>query len=183
MPKEERPEQDSSEFLDDEQVFHGSEEEHEKDEDGQEYEFNEKNFYYDLECEECFVVIAIDSDDPFESFGPFETKKDAEEWINSNEEHFEGMHLVVVKCCPIEGHDEEKISEGNQLVIDESEDDSVSHYEVVNTQSGRVVGKYRNISRARNVVDKRDQEYGASVHRVAPIYIKRPSSEESGEQK
>lgn len=37
-------------------------------------------------------------------------------------------------------------------------------------KKGQVVGKAKNIKRARRIVDKKDNEYGAYVHRIHPVY-------------
>jgi hypothetical protein len=43
-------------------------------------------------------------------------------------------------------------------------------YEIVDTQSGAVVGKSTSRSRARQSADKRDLEYGAYRYQVRPVY-------------
>lgn len=121
----------------DEFVYHGSkDEEMEKQDDGEEYEFSEKN-RYDLDEKECFIVVAIESNDPYESFGPFESREQAEEWISSNEDQFEGKELIIVPCMPMEEELEEEVQkdenededegegdEESELIIDENEDAS-----------------------------------------------------------
>lgn len=182
--------------LDEGFVYYGSlineEGSESENDDGEEYEFNADNVY-ELECDDCFMVIAIDSDDPYESFGPFVSKKHAEEWINSNEDKFEGVHLVVVRCCPVKNQVEEELNydrTNEELVIDESEEmiidesgeaeDGVSHYDIVDTKEKKVVARYRNRRRARSAADKMDEKYGASRYRVDPVRVVKDTT---GDQK
>lgn len=173
--------------LDEDFVYYGGlineEESEQENDDGEEYEFNADNMY-ELECDDCFIVVAIDSNDPYESFGPFESKQDAEEWINSNEDQFEGVHLVVIQCCQVEegvkeetesskANEELVIDESEEMIIDESgeAEDGVSHYDIVDTKEKRVVARYKNRNRARSAANKMDQQYGASRYRVDPVRV------------
>jgi len=42
-------------------------------------------------------------------------------------------------------------------------------YQVVNTRTGQIVGTYTSKNRARNTVDRKDNEYGAYVHSIKVI--------------
>ena len=42
-------------------------------------------------------------------------------------------------------------------------------FSVINSKTGQVVGTYSSKQRARNTRDRKDSEYGASVHRVVEV--------------
>ena len=50
----------------------------------------------------------------------------------------------------------------------EQENDTET-YEVVDRQTGHVVGKYKNKTRAKNVRDKKDNEYGSYRYSVRSV--------------
>ena len=42
-------------------------------------------------------------------------------------------------------------------------------YQVLNSKTGQIVGTYNSKQRARNTRDRKDNEYGAYVHRVVEV--------------
>jgi hypothetical protein len=42
-------------------------------------------------------------------------------------------------------------------------------FHLINIRTGLVVGKYSTKQRARNALDRKDNEYGAYVHRVVEV--------------
>ena len=52
----------------------------------------------------------------------------------------------------------------------EAVEKEVNHYEIVNNHSKAVVGKAKTLKRARNIVDKKDNEYGGYAHFHRPVF-------------
>lgn len=48
--------------------------------------------------------------------------------------------------------------------------EQATKYEVIDTQTKRVVGTFKNRNRARNMADRKDNEYGAYRYIVRPVY-------------
>lgn len=42
-------------------------------------------------------------------------------------------------------------------------------HQILNTKTGQVVGKYSSVDAARTAMDKKDNAYGAYVHKIVPI--------------
>lgn len=42
-------------------------------------------------------------------------------------------------------------------------------YQIINRRTGQIIGTYANKTRARNVLDKKDNEYGAYAHAIVII--------------
>lgn len=55
--------------------------------------------------------------------------------------------------------------------VEESEQE-IEKYNVVNTKTKTVVGSAKTRQRARNILDKKDNEYGSYAHSIVPVYKK-----------
>ena len=53
---------------------------------------------------------------------------------------------------------------------DTKQDREVSHFNIVHRKSGNVVGKASTYKRARNAMDKHDNNYGSYAHAVVPVW-------------
>lgn len=90
--------------------------------DGEDYEFNEKNMY-DLNSEQdIYLVVEFSMSGPSQSFGPFESEEEAQEWIENNEDKFEN-ELMIVPCVSVEETEEE-----------EEEEETTEHQEELETE-------------------------------------------------
>lgn len=171
-------------FDSEEEIFNGFEDSlGQKENEPIEYEFSEKNFF-ELGMNDLFIVIAIDGNDPYESFGPFSSKEEAEEWLEANSDQFLDQELIVVPCSRVEENEEEYQEEvelsdepidssSDELIIDEEDNDVPTHYEVYDIKEKKVVSKFKGKSaknRARAKADKLDEEYGAHRYEARPVY-------------
>ncbi len=60
-----------------------------------------------------------------------------------------------------------------EIIQDEPEEksllaDASDMYRVVDTRTGAVVGQAKTLSRARSILDKRDNAYGGYIHKIVP---------------
>lgn len=175
--------QNQEDFDSEEEIFNGFEDDQvEKEKEPTDYEFSEKNFF-ELGMNDSFIVIAIEGYDPYESFGPFSSKEEAEEWIEANNDQFLDQELIVVPCSRVENDEEEYQEEletqdfsdqkSDELIIDEEDNDKPTHYEVYDIKEKKVVSKFKGKSaknRARAKADKLDEEYGAHRYEARPVY-------------
>lgn len=54
----------------------------------------------------------------------------------------------------------------------EEDTDEIERYNVVNKKTKAVVGSAKSRTRARNILDKKDNEYGSYAHYIVPVYKK-----------